>query len=157
MFWVAEFLYAITLVRLITLRSAIFARLVKISSWTPSAKNAFSWFALMLVKGRTAMLLSGITGAANVGDFAARVLADVKAERYEKMRAPATTVAATISNPTNSGLGFMLDPETGRESFLCLPDLNLIGSSGLPSSLVWRFTTWSRTPCFTSHSPNSSK
>ncbi len=34
----AVFLYCITLVRLITFRSAILARSVRISSWTPSAK-----------------------------------------------------------------------------------------------------------------------
>ena len=50
----------ITLIRLITFRSAIFASSVKISSWTPSAKNPFSWSALRFSNGSTAMLFSGI-------------------------------------------------------------------------------------------------
>ena len=40
----APLLYSITEVRLITFRSAIFARSVRISSCTPSAKNAFCFF-----------------------------------------------------------------------------------------------------------------
>src|ERR1043166_5378861 len=111
----------------------------------------------MLAKGRTAMLFSGTIGAAKVDDFPIPELANLEAERCEKSRAVATTVAATIINPTNSDRGFMPDPEIGTDSFLGLPDLNLPGSSGLPSSSVWRFTTWSRTPCFTSHSPRSCK
>src|SRR6202048_134549 len=58
-------LYGMTLMRLITLRSATFARSVRISFWTPSAKNAFSLSVLKFSKGNTAMLLSrtGGTGA----------------------------------------------------------------------------------------------
>ena len=47
--------YCMTLVRLITLRSAIFASLVKMSSWTPSAKNACSFSSLRFSNGSTAM------------------------------------------------------------------------------------------------------
>ena len=48
-------LYCITEVRLITFRSAIRARLVRISSCTPLAKNAFSSSMLRLSKGSTAI------------------------------------------------------------------------------------------------------
>src|SRR5438067_5076317 len=51
--------YPLTLVRLMTFRSATFARLVRISSCTPSAKNAFSLFSLRFSNGRTATLLLG--------------------------------------------------------------------------------------------------
>jgi len=44
-----------TLVRLITLRSAIFASLIKMSSWTPSAKNSCSFSSLRFSNGSTAM------------------------------------------------------------------------------------------------------
>ena len=48
-------LYCITDVRLITFKSAIFARLLRISSCTASAKNAFSGSALRFSKGSTAI------------------------------------------------------------------------------------------------------
>src|SRR5439155_1071851 len=44
-----------TLVRLITLRSAIFASLVKVSSCTPSAKKASSLLSLRFSNGSTAI------------------------------------------------------------------------------------------------------
>ncbi len=47
--------YCVTLVRLITLRSAIFASLVKMSSCTPSAKKACSFSSLRFSNGNTAM------------------------------------------------------------------------------------------------------
>src|SRR5439155_21928425 len=62
----------ITLVRLITFRSAILARSVKISSWTPSAKKAFAFSSLKFSNGSTAMLFS-VIGAACVRAFGAAV------------------------------------------------------------------------------------
>src|SRR6266700_7990933 len=56
-----------TEVRLITFRSATFARSARISSCTPSVKNAFSWFALRFSNGSTAMLFSGIAVAVETG------------------------------------------------------------------------------------------
>ena len=47
--------YCITLVRLMTLRAAIFASLVKRSSWTPSAKEASSLSLLRFSNGSTAI------------------------------------------------------------------------------------------------------
>ena len=47
--------YCMTLVRLITLSSAIFPSLVKMSSWTPSAKNSCSFSSLRFSNGSTAM------------------------------------------------------------------------------------------------------
>src|SRR5947199_688833 len=58
-------LYGITLVRLITFRSATFARSLSVSSCTPSAEKAFSCSLLRLLNGSTAMLFSG--GAAFEG------------------------------------------------------------------------------------------
>src|SRR5947207_12591717 len=52
-------LYGVTLVRLVTFRSATFARSVTISSCTPSVKKAFSCSLLRLLNGNTAMLFSG--------------------------------------------------------------------------------------------------
>ena len=52
--------YGITDVREITLRSPILARLVRTSSWMPSAKNAFAGSSLKFAKGRTAIDLSGL-------------------------------------------------------------------------------------------------
>jgi hypothetical protein len=52
--------YCITLERLMTFRSAMFARSVRISSCTPSAKYALSLSLLRFSKGRTATLFSGI-------------------------------------------------------------------------------------------------
>src|SRR5882724_5619581 len=46
-------------VRLITFRSAILARFVKISSCTPSVKKAFAFSSLRFSNGRTAMVFSG--------------------------------------------------------------------------------------------------
>src|SRR4030095_10306152 len=60
----APVLYCITEVRLMTFRSAIFARSVKISSCTPSVKKAFSLSLLRFSNGRTAMLFSGPLAAA---------------------------------------------------------------------------------------------
>src|SRR5437899_12582307 len=59
-------LYGVTLVRLVTFRSATFARSVRISSCTPSVKKAFSCSLLRLLNGSTAMLFSG--GAAFEAD-----------------------------------------------------------------------------------------
>src|SRR2546423_4899964 len=53
-------LYCITDVRLITFRSATLARSVRISSCTPSVKNAFSLLSLKFSNGSTAILFSGI-------------------------------------------------------------------------------------------------
>ena len=53
-------LYCITEVRLITFKSAILARSVRISSCTPSVKNALSGSRLRFSNGSTAMLFSGI-------------------------------------------------------------------------------------------------
>src|SRR3954447_20678617 len=53
-------LYCITDVRLITLRSAILARLVRISSCTPSVKKTLSGSRLRFSNGRTATLFSEI-------------------------------------------------------------------------------------------------
>ena len=55
----APLLYCMTLVRLITFRSAICARSVKISSCTPSVKKAFSLSLLRFSKGSTAMIFPG--------------------------------------------------------------------------------------------------
>src|SRR5262245_61103717 len=57
-------LYCITEVRLMTFKSAIFAKLFRISSCTPSVKNAFSGSALRLANGSTAMLFDGIAPVA---------------------------------------------------------------------------------------------
>jgi hypothetical protein len=46
-------------VREITLRSRTVANLVRISSWTPSAKYAFAFSSLKFSNGRTAMLFPG--------------------------------------------------------------------------------------------------
>src|SRR5262245_14924222 len=51
-------------VRAMTLRSATFASRVRISSCTPSVKNALSGSRLRFSNGRTAMLLAGISAAA---------------------------------------------------------------------------------------------
>ena len=59
--------YCMTLVRLITLRSAILASLVKTSSWTPSAKNACSLSSLRFSNGSTAMPV--VTGCSNSSVF----------------------------------------------------------------------------------------
>ena len=53
------FLYCITMVRLITFRSAIFAKSVRISSWTPSAKNANALSWLKFSNGKTAIDFAG--------------------------------------------------------------------------------------------------
>src|SRR6266550_1327171 len=61
-------LYCLTLVRLITLRSATLARWFRISSCTPSVKKAFCLLSLRFSNGRTAILLSEAParGEANV-------------------------------------------------------------------------------------------
>src|SRR5947199_2640881 len=51
-------------VRAMTLRSATFASRVRISSCTPSVKNALSGSRLRFSNGRTAMLLAGTSAAA---------------------------------------------------------------------------------------------
>src|SRR5213596_384824 len=58
-FRLASLLYCITLRRLMTFRSAIFARSVRISSCTPSAKKALSGLRLKFSNGNTATLFSG--------------------------------------------------------------------------------------------------
>jgi hypothetical protein len=61
----APLLYGITLVRLITFRSAICERSVRIWSCTPSAKYAFCFSLLRLLNGSTATLFAG-SGNQNV-------------------------------------------------------------------------------------------
>src|SRR5438477_12430014 len=86
-----------TLVRLMTLRPESFARAVRISSCTPSVKNAFCLSSLRFSKGRTAMLFSGAVAAA-VGAGVAAGAADVVVVAEagaRRQRYPPTTTAVT--------------------------------------------------------------
>src|SRR5207237_7389262 len=84
-------------VRLITLRSAIRERLVKISSCTPSVKKALSGSRLRFSKGKTAIVFSGkaaeVTGVAT-GDGGVLVFAEGGARR-QTSSPPITSTAST--------------------------------------------------------------
>src|SRR6266496_3289736 len=96
-----------TEVRLITFRSATFARSARISSCTPSVKKAFSLSLLRFSNGRTAMLFSGMAVGAVTGAVAgvATGIADealplaTGAERRDK-KYPPKARAATIMTAT---------------------------------------------------------
>jgi hypothetical protein len=90
-------------VRLITLRSAILARLEIISSCTPAAKNAFCFSSLRLSNGKTAMLFSAIvvdageTKLAGADELGARTLGGELRWRTRK-----NTARLTIATPTKA-------------------------------------------------------
>ena len=63
----APLLYCITDVRLITFRSAILARLVRISSCTPSVKKAFAFSSLRFSNGSTAIDFALMTDFDSLG------------------------------------------------------------------------------------------
>src|SRR5438270_8608378 len=93
--------------------------------------------------------------AAGAGDGA--VLLATGAERREN-KYPPTASAATIMTAAaiiqlRLRLGF--SAATGTAAALCRAWRNFCGTSGLPSSSVYRFTTDTREPCFTSTSPRS--
>src|SRR6266496_2454961 len=87
-----------TEVRLITFRSATFARSARISSWTPSVKKALSGSRLKFSNGSTAMLFSGIAVAVETGATARTLTwAGLKTPKYHPPRASASkqSVAST--------------------------------------------------------------
>src|SRR5260370_33362767 len=84
-----------TLVRLMTLRSATLARWFRISSWTPSAKNAFRFSSLRFSKGRTAMLLSGTCASVGLSETAREIPDELLRRRTKKLKAKAMAANAT--------------------------------------------------------------
>src|SRR5438128_714421 len=85
-----------TEVRLITFRSATFARSARISFCTPSVKNAFSWFALRFSNGSTAMLFSGIAVAVETGATAPTLAClALKTPKYQPPTASASKQSDT--------------------------------------------------------------
>src|SRR5437763_1736185 len=93
-----------TLVRLITRKSLILARLVRMSSWMPSAKNAFSLSSLKFSNGSTAMPFASI--CVSIGRRSSR-------SRRRKRPSPIATIA--IREPKISGfLRFALALNLGR-------------------------------------------
>src|SRR5438552_17424162 len=159
---VAAFLYWITLVRLITFRSATLARFVRTSSCTPSAKYAFSFSALKCSKGRTAILFSGI-GAATLLAVAPGG-ADVifgNVARWKRNDELITRAIIDASKTAVSTYLVQLRAPTGRTATAsCLHlrrRLSFSGICGLPRPSLWRLNTCKRRPCFTSHSPRSCK
>src|SRR4029450_4029196 len=94
-----------TEVRLITFRSAILARSVKISSCSPSVKKALSGSRLRFSKGRTAMLLSEITAVdgeeeadAAAGDAIRPPLLERTTWKSNKARAIAANAATIVTS-----------------------------------------------------------
>src|SRR5437762_6303378 len=159
---VAAFLYWITLVRLITFRSATLARFVRTSSCTPSAKYAFSFSALKFSKGRTAILFSGI-GAATllaVAPGGADVIFGNVArwKRNDELIKRAIVDASKTAVSTYLVQLRALSGRTATASCLHLRRrLSFSGICGLPRPSLWRLNTGKRRPCFTSHSPRSCK
>src|SRR5207248_8179469 len=92
--------YCITDVRLITFRSAIFERSVRISSCTPSVKKALSGSRLRFSKGKTAIVFSGTAAAVVTGVAAGTAVVPLPlatgAERRDN-RNPPRASAATIN------------------------------------------------------------
>src|SRR6266496_1818126 len=78
-------------VRLITFRSATFARSARISSCTPSVKKALSGSRLKFSNGSTAMLFSGIAVAVETGATAPTLTwAGLKTPKYQPPTASAS-------------------------------------------------------------------
>src|SRR6266568_6644645 len=128
-----------TEVRLITLRSAILARSVRISSCTPSAKYAFCLSSLRFSNGSTAILFSGISGAEKGDDLEMETLADLSRDRGKKNAMPmasapiiARTAAINAQRPF-AKLAADLEIDFGNRLFRPLPCLNFYGNSGLTS------------------------
>src|SRR5437660_12567018 len=74
-----------TEVREITFKSLILARVVRISSWIPSAKNAFSLLSLRFSNGRTAIDLSSLRAEAR-GKINKPARAEISRPAPSKMR-----------------------------------------------------------------------
>ena len=104
-----------TLVRLMTFKSAILARWVKISSWTPSAKKAFAFSSLRFSNGSTAMLFS-------------TAVASERAGALRKKEKTAAASAATTSSPIATAA-----QRTWVRCFLTA--CSFFGSCALPTSL----------------------
>ncbi len=142
----APVLYCITEVRLITFKSAILARSVKISSCTPSVKKAFSLSLLRFSNGRTAMLFSGMAVGAVTGAVpgVARGIADealplaTGAERRDNRNPPRASVATIITTKAMIQLRLVLGvlAATGTAAALWRAWTNFCGISGFPWSSV---------------------
>src|SRR5262249_49108120 len=87
-------------VRAMTLRSATFASLVRISSCTPSVKNALSGSRLRFSNGRTAMLLAGIAAPAFEAVVATREVAvlSVRSDHHQPTPIINTKNSATAAH-----------------------------------------------------------
>src|SRR4030095_6876230 len=96
-----------------TFRSAIFDKRVRISSWMPSAKYAFSLSLLRFSKGSTAMLFSDIEGA--VSERFCAVVGGARWKKIKKLTASATADPSTASNNTDFGKRDALMGRTGTE------------------------------------------
>src|SRR5438105_13608042 len=124
-----------TEVRLITLRSAILARSVRISFCTPSAKYAFCLSSLRFSNGSTAILFSGISGEGKGDDLEMETLADLSRDRGKKNAMPMASAliivrtAAINAQRLFTKLTADLEIDFGNSLFRSLPCLNFSGNS----------------------------
>src|SRR4051812_37650061 len=132
-----------TEVRLMTFRSATLAKSVRISSCTPSVKNAFSLSLLRFSKGRTAILFSGmveaVPGAGLAAGFDGATVVDLDEDWREKNQIAVPIISsAMIPNARSEmfDLPFLLGtaPDTGAATVRDCA--NFAGSAALPASSV---------------------
>jgi hypothetical protein len=96
----------------------------------------------MLVNGRTAMLFSGTAGGVETAVFVSVALANLAAGRCEKIEKVATTAIPTMMSANTGFQKRAVRGAPAAKMASCafalpgLPDLNLAGGSGLPSSSV---------------------
>src|SRR5256885_11747145 len=101
-----------TLARLMTFKSAILERAVKISSWTPSVKKAFAFSSLRFSNGRTAIDFSESAGVA----VEVEAVLDVRC-RKKKTPAPIRRASRTATTTTSChGIRFGLTSGEGIDA-----------------------------------------
>src|SRR5437870_5410631 len=126
-------------VRETTRSSRIRARLVRISSWTPSEKKPLSLSSLMLVNGRTAMDLSSFAKAPEdtvaVVCFAAGSGGGTTGAGWRRKIIPATAAMITVTNtphihPGTAGLALAAASAAARAWAACLNSGGRVGGRG---------------------------
>ena len=151
--------YSNTDVRLMTLRSATFAKSVRIASCTPSLKCAYCVSSLKFSNGNTAMLVAGTPVFTVVPEFPGSCRCTLRRRKIDKLKAsePAANKMITMNGIFGQGSAITGRIAARAAGFHLLLRLNFAGGTEFPRPSLHRLKTFSRSPCFTSHSPKSCK
>jgi len=93
--------------------------MVRISSWTPSAKNAFRFSSLRFSKGRTAMLLSGTCASVGLSGTAREIPGELLRRRTKKLKAkamPANTTAVMSADLKKNAVEGRAEPQRPQKT-----------------------------------------